>query len=114
MINDFEILPGFGITNLISLGDPIVKVIEIIKDLKINLEIKLNEKEPYESDLFIHLKDLHILLSFNSSDHRLKYVDIYNFESKILKYKSKIFNSAETIPTFNLIYKIFGPTYPGI
>ncbi|OAD08236.1 hypothetical protein MUCCIDRAFT_134472, partial [Mucor lusitanicus CBS 277.49] len=68
---------------------------------------------PLDFDFIIALPANGLNLRYDGSLQRLKSVECYDPSKVKLVYQSSDVSSSRTIPTFLLIYKSFGPTYPG-
>lgn len=55
-----------------------------------------------------------IILLFEGSSQRLREIQIIDFERLRIQYQDDELCSDETTPTIQLVYKLFGPTYPGV
>ncbi|KAK9702919.1 hypothetical protein K7432_011010 [Basidiobolus ranarum] len=98
------------------LGMPIGDAIQILKADSGQIpkvEFKYYDERPLEQDLVLNLVENGICLRFDPSSQRLKCVLIYKMREVRLSYEEHDFNSKITVPTFLLVYKLFGPTHPG-
>lgn len=77
------------------------------------VELKYSQENPLEYDFIIALPTNGINLRYDGSLQRLKSVECYDPNKVKLVYQNSDVSSSRTIPTFLLIYKSFGPTYPG-
>ncbi|KAJ3325128.1 hypothetical protein HDV06_004884 [Boothiomyces sp. JEL0866] len=119
-MTSYNLLPGVGILDCFilgihfsNIGTPIGKIISFLESKEWEFQLQYCEVNPLKKDIYIHLQNNGINLTFDSESQRLKVIDIYNLESKNLTYEKQVFNSVKISPTFNLIYKVFGPIYPG-
>ncbi|KAG2198592.1 hypothetical protein INT47_001039 [Mucor saturninus] len=78
-----------------------------------SVELKYSQEEPSDHDFIIALPSNGINLRYDGSLQRLKSVECYDPTKVKLVYQNSDVSSSRTIPTFLLIYKSFGPTYPG-
>ncbi|ORX86387.1 UPF0183-domain-containing protein [Basidiobolus meristosporus CBS 931.73] len=98
------------------LGMPIGDAIQILKEEATQIpkvELKYYAEKPLEQDLVLNLVENGICLRFEPSSQRLKCLLIYKMEEVKLSYQEHDFNSKVNVPTFLLVYKLFGPTHPG-
>ncbi|KAI7863539.1 hypothetical protein BDF14DRAFT_1843189 [Spinellus fusiger] len=77
------------------------------------VELKYSQSEPLKHDFIIALPSNGIHLRYDGSLQRLKSIECFDPSKVKLVYQSSDVSSSRTIPTFLLIYKSFGPTYPG-
>ncbi|KAI8333191.1 hypothetical protein EDC96DRAFT_526126 [Choanephora cucurbitarum] len=78
-----------------------------------SVELKYSQEHPLEHDFIISLSANGLHLRYDASLQRLKSVECYDPSKVKLVYQNSDVSSSRTIPTFLLIYKSFGPTYPG-
>ncbi|KAJ3392905.1 hypothetical protein HDU92_008127 [Lobulomyces angularis] len=109
-----NVFPGEGLTDF-RLGTTFQKTLEFIKQNNSfkNVEFLYSDANPLEVDLVLNLNSHGISLKFDSTSQFLRSIEIYSFQNLILSYNGAEFNSQTKVPTFALIYKIFGPIYPG-
>ncbi|KAL7329468.1 hypothetical protein PS15p_207561 [Mucor circinelloides] len=78
-----------------------------------SVELKYSQENPLDFDFIIALPANGLNLRYDGSLQRLKSVECYDPSKVKLVYQNSDVSSSRTIPTFLLIYKSFGPTYPG-
>lgn len=78
-----------------------------------SVELKYSQEEPLEYDFIVALPQSGLNLRYDGSLQRLKSIECYDPSKVKLVYQNSDVSSSKTIPTFLLIYKSFGPTYPG-
>ncbi|KAI9255592.1 hypothetical protein BDA99DRAFT_517147 [Phascolomyces articulosus] len=78
-----------------------------------SVELKYSQEEPIKYDFIIALPVNGINLRFDGALQRLKSIECFDPTKIKLVYQNSDVSSSRTIPTFLLIYKSFGPTYPG-
>ncbi|KAI8068978.1 hypothetical protein BDF21DRAFT_425875 [Thamnidium elegans] len=78
-----------------------------------SVELKYSQQDPSQYDFIIALPSNGIHLRCDGFLQRLKSVECYDPTKVKLVYQNNDVSSSRTIPTFLLIYKSFGPTYPG-
>ncbi|KAM3580824.1 hypothetical protein VKS41_006881 [Umbelopsis sp. WA50703] len=70
-------------------------------------------QDPLDMDFIISLPQNGLNLRCDGSLQRLRCIECYDISKVKLIYQNNDVSSNRTIPTFLLIYKSFGPTYPG-
>ncbi|KAI9493996.1 hypothetical protein BDB00DRAFT_871756 [Zychaea mexicana] len=78
-----------------------------------SVELKYSQEEPIKYDFIIALPTNGINLRFDGTLQRMKSIECFDPTKIKLVYQNSDVSSSRTIPTFLLIYKAFGPTYPG-
>ncbi|RCH80478.1 hypothetical protein CU097_000398 [Rhizopus azygosporus] len=78
-----------------------------------SVELKYSSEDPLLYDFIIALPYNGLHLRYDGSLQRLKSIECYDPSKVKLVYQNNDVSSSRTIPTFLLIYKSFGPTYPG-
>ncbi|CAF0957521.1 unnamed protein product, partial [Brachionus calyciflorus] len=118
---DLELIPEKSISNekwQIILGMSLYQVIQILKsncDTIKSVQMIYNDKDPLSSDYMLNLNLDGIVLYFDSSNQRLKLIEINDLKKLKLKYYGNYFNNLPTVqPTFDQITETFGITSPGI
>ncbi|KAI8055957.1 hypothetical protein BDF22DRAFT_673038 [Syncephalis plumigaleata] len=113
-ILEFNVQPGRALGN-IALGNSVNSIIKYIhsKDAAMPVEFKYNDEDPLSTDLVIRLPKHGLIFRFDPASQRLKSIEVFNFDYTRLTYQGHDFCSPKVIPTFLLLYKLFGPTYPG-
>jgi len=112
---EMEIFPAVGLGPFV-LGMPIRNAIEIIQQqqsLILHFELKYCKENPLASDILLDLVDDGLLLRFNPISQRLGSIEIYETKKLDIAYGNTIFCSGRVNPTFDQVYKAFGPTHPG-
>ncbi|KAI9597289.1 hypothetical protein BDF19DRAFT_436458 [Syncephalis fuscata] len=111
---ELNVQPGRALGD-IALGDSVNSIIKYVhsKDASMPVEFKYNDEDPLSTDLVIRLPKHGLIFRFDPASQRLKSTEIFNFEHVRLFYQGHDFCSPKVIPTFLLLYKLFGPTYPG-
>ncbi|KAF9439025.1 hypothetical protein BGZ76_001477 [Entomortierella beljakovae] len=77
------------------------------------VELKYSEEDPFSADIVLNLVSNGIELHFEPYYQRLKLIHVYDFLKLRLTYKGGEVCSSKSLPTFLLINRLFGPTYPG-
>lgn len=117
---DLEITPEKSISNekwQIILGMSLYQVIQILKSncetIK-TVQLVYNDKDPISSDYMLHLTNDGIILYFDSTNQRLKLIEITDLKKLKMRYYGNYFNNIPAVqPTFEQIIEIFGITSPG-
>ncbi|RKP09799.1 hypothetical protein THASP1DRAFT_28418 [Thamnocephalis sphaerospora] len=111
---EFAVLPGRSLGE-IALGEAMNSVLKYVqeKNAVAGVEFKYNDEEPLSTDMVIRLPKNGLVFRFEPASQRLKSIEIFQFNHIRLSYQGHDFSSAKIIPTFLLMYKLFGPTYPG-
>ena len=100
----------------VSAGSYINDVLEYVQKNGMKLRsnaIVYNALEPLRSDIVLDLRDFGLRLRFDASSQRLKLIDCYDLDKVALSYGGHLVTGSTATPTFELVYKTFGPTYPG-
>jgi hypothetical protein len=106
-----KIIPGIGIHQAFIIGTPINKITEFLK-LKLpktQYTLKYSIKVPN-----IVIETANLTLRFCPKTQRLLTIEIRDFNAFELQYNDNIFSNIKITPTFILVYKLFGPTVPGV
>ncbi|KAI8582668.1 hypothetical protein K450DRAFT_226360 [Umbelopsis ramanniana AG] len=77
------------------------------------VELKYSQEDPLGVDFIIDLPQNGLSLRCDGTSQRLRCIECYDISKVKLVYQNNDVSSNRTIPTFLLIYKSFGPTYPG-
>ncbi|KAG9299643.1 hypothetical protein G9A89_020814 [Geosiphon pyriformis] len=112
---DMVIVPGKSL-GWFRLGTSIWDVINFLREqsrLMPSVDFKYSDESPLSTDLFLSLPTNGLHLRFDAASQRLKCIEIFDFSKLRLAYQDSEVSSNKVVPTFLLIYKIFGPTYPG-
>ncbi|KAI8642069.1 hypothetical protein BD408DRAFT_387744 [Parasitella parasitica] len=112
---ELVIIPGRSLGPF-RLGSSLWDIIHFLSDKPQffpSVELKYSQEHPLEFDFIVALTANGLNLRFDGSLQRLKSVECYDPSKVKLVYQSSDVSSSRTIPTFLLIYKSFGPTYPG-
>ncbi|ETV92659.1 hypothetical protein, variant [Aphanomyces invadans] len=76
-------------------------------------EIEYNEDDPYASDIVITSPEDGFKLQFHSVTQLLTVIDVFQMGNMSLRYQSSILCGKNATPTFQSVYEVVGPTYPG-
>ncbi|KAF9200509.1 hypothetical protein BGZ49_009277 [Haplosporangium sp. Z 27] len=112
---DLAIAPGKHL-GWFRLGMSLWDVIRLLRDqaaLIPVVELKYSEEDPFAADIVLRLVSNGIELLFEPYSQRLKLIHVYDFLRLRLTYKSNEVCSPKALPTFLLINRLFGPTFPG-
>ncbi|RCH81945.1 hypothetical protein CU098_005605, partial [Rhizopus stolonifer] len=112
---ELVIVPGRSLGPF-RLGSSLWDTIQLLSDKPQffpSVELKYSQESPLEYDFIIALPANGLNLRYDGSFQRLKSVECYDPSKVKLVYQNSDVSSSRTIPTFLLIYKSFGPTYPG-
>ncbi|KAI9486214.1 MAG: hypothetical protein EXX96DRAFT_548142 [Benjaminiella poitrasii] len=112
---ELVIVPGRSLGPF-RLGSSLWDIINFLSDKTQffpSVELKYSQEEPLEFDFIVALPANGLNLRFDGSLQRLKSIECYDPNKVKLVYQNNDVSSSRTIPTFLLIYKSFGPTYPG-
>ncbi|KAL1915476.1 uncharacterized protein VTP21DRAFT_6600 [Calcarisporiella thermophila] len=111
-----EIVPGKSV-GWFKLGMSVWDICERLKEqVRVfpNVEFKYSQDTPLSTDFILSLTQNGINLRFEPLAQRLKLIEIFDFERLKLTYQGGgDICSVRTDPTFLVVYKLFGPTYPG-
>ncbi|KAG0223673.1 hypothetical protein BGW41_005433, partial [Actinomortierella wolfii] len=77
------------------------------------VDIKYSDENPFAADIILHLQSNGIELRFEPVSQRLKLIIVEDFTKLRLTYQGHEVSSTKALPTFLLVYKLFGPTYLG-
>ncbi|KAI8369334.1 uncharacterized protein BYT42DRAFT_583999 [Radiomyces spectabilis] len=109
------IVPGKSLGPF-RLGSSLWDVIYFLRDRPQffpTVELKYSQEDPLFYDFIIALPSNGLNLRFDGALQRLKSMECYDPSKVKLVYQNSDVSSSRTIPTFLLVYKSFGPTYPG-
>ncbi|KAI8990945.1 hypothetical protein BDF20DRAFT_841796 [Mycotypha africana] len=112
---ELDIVPGKSLGPF-CLGSSLWDVIHFLSErsqLFPTVELQYSQEEPLKFDFIITLPVNGLHLRFDGSLQRLRSIECYDPNKVKLVYQHSEVSSSRTIPTFLLIYKSFGPTYPG-
>ncbi|KAI8805206.1 hypothetical protein BJ742DRAFT_821391 [Cladochytrium replicatum] len=112
---DMEIVPSLSVgpfTLGMAIGD-LISHFRRRKNQIPKVEFKYSDSAPLDYDLVFNLPANGIALRVDPKTQRLRNIELYDFSKLRLIYENTEFISHKTLPTFVLIYKTFGPTYPG-
>ncbi|KAI8354035.1 hypothetical protein BD560DRAFT_438388 [Blakeslea trispora] len=112
---ELVVVPGKSLGPF-SLGSSLWDTIQLLLDRPNffpSVELKYSQEHALEHDFIISLSANGLYLRYDGSLQRLKSVECYDPSKVKLVYQNSDVSSSRTIPTFLLIYKSFGPTYPG-
>ena len=111
-----EIIPGRSVGPFF-LGSPIRSVLAHLvsgQRLKYDTDFLFDEKAPYNFDIVLDLKNIGIQLRFDPITQRLWTIDVYDIGKMNLAYGGEIFaGMSQATPTLRVLYRLFGPTFPG-
>ncbi|XP_046842170.1 phagosome assembly factor 1-like isoform X2 [Xenia sp. Carnegie-2017] len=117
---DLEVVPERSLGNgewEFVLGMPVSQCVQILKrqcTVIKSVQVIYSEANPLAVDLILKLPDDGICLKFDSSDQRLKIIEVYHMKKVKLKYCGGHFNSPHLEPTIDQIDQSFGATHPGV
>ncbi|KAF9178539.1 hypothetical protein BGZ51_007689 [Haplosporangium sp. Z 767] len=77
------------------------------------VELKYSDENPFVADIILRLASNGIELRFDALSQRLKLIKVDDFSRLRLTYQGGDVSSTKALPTFLLVYKLFGPTFPG-
>ncbi|CAO3627312.1 unnamed protein product [Cunninghamella blakesleeana] len=112
---ELVIVPGKSLGPF-RLGTSLWDTIQFLRERPLffpKVELKYSEQDPLRNAVIISLPVNGINLWFDGSLQRLKSIECFDPTKVKLVYQNSDVSSSRTIPTFLLIYKSFGPTYPG-
>ena len=111
-----EIIPGRSVGPFF-IGSPIRSVLAHLvsgQRLKYDTDFLFDEKAPYNFDIVLDLKNIGIQLRFDPITQRLWTIDVYDIGKMNLAYGGEIFaGMSQATPTLRVLYRLFGPTFPG-
>mmetsp|Transcript_140 Transcript_140/g.151 ORF Transcript_140/g.151 Transcript_140/m.151 type:complete len:510 (+) Transcript_140:58-1587(+) len=99
----------------LELGMSIRDALEQIREFKPEspIEIICDNQNPAVVDVVIDLSTDGLRLRFDPIFQRLRLIDIYDLSILTLVHNGSAAFSGKAIPSFECVYQIFGPTYPG-
>eukprot|EP01080_Neovahlkampfia_damariscottae_P005410 gene5410-9223_t len=108
-----EVQPSYSLGRFI-IGMSISEAIEILQNSKHSLQVDIifDEKDPLRKDLNLKIVNEGFQLNFDSNSQRLKSIQVYDLDILSLSYSGVTFTGKST-PSFDKIYQLFGPTFPG-
>eukprot|EP00742_Colponemidia_sp_Colp-10_P002943 GILJ01003140.1.p1 GENE.GILJ01003140.1~~GILJ01003140.1.p1 ORF type:complete len:454 (+),score=54.12 GILJ01003140.1:99-1460(+) len=111
-----EVTPGRGL-GAFELGSTISDAIQQLQRgpyASHNVELLYSDQQPLSRDIVLRVKALGLQLRFDAQSQRLRLIDVFDFHAISLAYCGSCFNDPASIPArFNLLYALFGPTFPG-
>ncbi len=111
-----EVLPGRSL-GAFQLGDTIGSVLSQLvstQSLKYETNFLFDDKAPYDFDMVLDLKDVGMQLRFDPLSQRLWTIDVYDIGKVNLAYAGETFSGPKLpTPTLRVLYRLFGPTFPG-
>lgn len=116
-IIELEVSPGQAVGPF-QLGTSLNQLISFIEaqvQLLPRVDFKYSAESPLEVDYVLHLPENGITLRVEPNSQRLRVIDIWDFSRLHLTYSGADLShhSGKVVPTFVLVYKLFGPTFPG-
>lgn len=115
---DIELTPEKSISTdkfQIVLGMPINQVIQILQtncETIKTVQLIYNDKNPLSCDYMINLINNGIILYFDSTNQRLRMIEICDLKKLKIRFSGKN-NPSAIVPTIDQINEIFGITHPG-
>uniref|UniRef100_A0A7S2TFT8 Uncharacterized protein n=1 Tax=Lotharella oceanica TaxID=641309 RepID=A0A7S2TFT8_9EUKA len=110
-----ELLPGKGLGPF-YLGSPISDVIAYMRKRGMEyrrVQVQFSIANPYRMDICLVLSHLGLRLRFCSYSQRLKIIDVFQPMKIHMSYDSRPLGGPDTTPTFSLVSRVLGPTFPG-
>jgi hypothetical protein len=111
-----EIIPGRSVGPF-SLGSTIGSILTQVvsgQRLKYDTDFLFDDKAPYSFDIVLDLKSIGVQLRFDPITQRLWTIDVYDIGKINLAYGGEIFaGTSQATPTLRVLYRLFGPTFPG-
>uniref|UniRef100_A0A7S3YXH7 Uncharacterized protein n=2 Tax=Lotharella globosa TaxID=91324 RepID=A0A7S3YXH7_9EUKA len=77
------------------------------------IQVQFNTSNPYRMDIGLVLSHLGLRLRFCSYSQRLKIIDVFQPMKIRMSYDSRPLSGPDTTPTFSLVSRVLGPTFPG-
>ncbi|RKP14264.1 hypothetical protein BJ684DRAFT_4353, partial [Piptocephalis cylindrospora] len=77
------------------------------------MTLTYDDTSPLDEDIRVEVREIGIVLLFDPKAQRLRTIEVCDFEQLILTYDEAYLRNDKVVPTFVLIYKLFGPTFPG-
>ncbi|XP_071480830.1 phagosome assembly factor 1-like [Diadema antillarum] len=117
---DVEVVPGRSLGSEqweFVLGMTFTQAVNILRRqyrLIKDVQVIYCESMPLSMDLVLNLTQDGIKLIFDTFNHRLKIIEIYDLRKVKLKYCGKHFNSPLVLPTIEQIDSSFGATKPAV
>ncbi|XP_068640141.1 PHAF1 protein At3g51130-like isoform X1 [Aristolochia californica] len=111
-----DLRPGLGIGPF-TLGMPICEAfaqIEQQPNIYDVVHVKYHDEEPLKLDVVISFPDHGFHLRFDSWSQRLRLIEVYDVKRLQMRYATSLIGGPSILATFVAVYKIFGPTFPGI
>ncbi|KAI9354051.1 hypothetical protein DFJ73DRAFT_759498 [Zopfochytrium polystomum] len=107
------VIPGSALWQF-KLGMAIGEACDVLQSIDAKAQFMYGDQEPLARDLILNVPGLGICLRFDPRFQLLKLIEVFDFENAVFTYNGLELSSTRTLPTFLLIYKSFGPTYPGV
>jgi len=110
-----ELFPAIGL-GVFSLGMSVRSAVQKMQELENavgRFDLKYCKEDPLATHVLLDLVEDGFLLRFDPASQRLLSIEIYNASLLNISYNTNIFCSQDVKPTFDQVYKTFGPTHPG-
>eukprot|EP00953_Heterococcus_sp_UTEX-ZZ885_P004589 2982-Heterococcus_DN1.PRE.2 len=79
-----------------------------------SIELTYDDEEPIHGfDITVTLKDDGIKLHFDPASQKLRLITVTDLSLLTLSKGRTVFSGPKCQPTFQLVYRLFGPTFPG-
>ncbi|KAI1718078.1 PHAF1 protein [Ditylenchus destructor] len=117
---EFEVLPENCLRNdhlELVLGTPINQIIAALQNASRfvkNVELVYCNKEPFEREITITLKNDGIRLYFEPKAQILKLIEVFDFKNITLHYCNTVFSSPGDEANVSKVENCFGATHPGV
>ncbi|KAL0021548.1 hypothetical protein WJX77_007325 [Trebouxia sp. C0004] len=110
-----NLLPGTGLS-CFSLGCSMNQALITVRQAQTTfgcVELKYFEKTQSVDDILVNLPEHGVHLIFESSSQKLRVIEVYDLSRLQVKRGAATVGGSAHPPTFEALYDLMGPTYPG-
>ncbi|GAB5361150.1 hypothetical protein AAMO2058_000689400 [Amorphochlora amoebiformis] len=110
-----DLIPGKSVGPFL-LGSTLHDVISLIKQRGMDYRrvcVQFNMVRPCRSDICLLATNIGMRLRFCGYSQRLKLIDIFDPEKMEIVYEGRSLSGPSIKPTFSLVSRVLGPTFPG-
>eukprot|EP00466_Bigelowiella_natans_P016413 jgi/Bigna1/72222/fgenesh1_pg.19_\ len=110
-----ELRPGQSLGPF-RLGQPLSEVIGFLRNNGMEyrrVQMQFNVRHPCRSDICLVAKNVGMRLRFCAHLQLLKLIDVYDAKQTSVTYEGKDLMGPSVVPSFSLVSRVLGPTFPG-
>lgn len=111
----FELIPGrsLGPFRLGSAVSDVVNYMQMNGMVYRSIQVQFNRLKPCRTDICLVSPGSGIRLRFDGASQRLKLIDVYDCTKATLNYGGRLLCGRTAPPSFSLVTRVLGPTFPG-